>query len=154
MEIIREKDKVDFLDGLDNLDKMLPAIRAVDKPFFDKIISKFTEIAYRNNLNFVSRGRLNGKTASFAMLDLSHPVYAYGKPLIERVIFNDPATIVIWADGSKTVVKCQPGDEYSKETGLAMCIAKKHLGNKGNFNETFKKYIGDYDIRSPQIPLF
>ena len=60
---------------------------------------------------------------------------------IERVIFNDPATVVIWSDNSKTVVKCQPGDVYSKELGLAMCISKKYLGNKGNFNEEFKKWI-------------
>ena len=60
---------------------------------------------------------------------------------ITKVIFNDPATIVIWSDGSKTVVKCQPGDTYSKELGLAMCISKKFLGNKGNFNDVFKKYI-------------
>lgn len=62
-------------------------------------------------------------------------------PYIKEVIFNDPATVVIWSDGSKTVVKCQPGDTYSKETGLALCIAKKYLGNKGNFNEVFKKWI-------------
>lgn len=66
---------------------------------------------------------------------------------IFQVIFNAPATIVIWDDGTKTVVKCQPGDEYSRETGLAMCIAKKYLGNKGNFNEVFKKFIEDYDSR-------
>ena len=65
--------------------------------------------------------------------------------IIDRVIFNNPATIVIWSDGSKTVVKCQPGDEYNKETGLAMCIAKKYLGNKSNFNNVFKKYIEGYD---------
>lgn len=63
------------------------------------------------------------------------------KSPIKNVIFNDPATVVIWDDGSKTVVKCQPGDTYSKETGLALCIAKKYLGNKGNFNEVFKKWI-------------
>lgn len=62
---------------------------------------------------------------------------------IKRVIFNDPATIVIWEDGSKTVVKCQPNDEYSKETGLALCIAKKYLGNKSNFNNVFKKWISE-----------
>ena len=66
------------------------------------------------------------------------PKSTYG---IDRVIFNAPATVVIWADGTKTVVKCQPGDTYSKETGLALCIAKKYLGNKGNFNEVFKKWI-------------
>lgn len=74
----------------------------------------------------------------------------YGKPSvipvkkqleIKNVIFNDPATIVIWSDDTKTVVKCQEGDTYSKELGLAMCISKKFLGNKGNFNEEFKKWI-------------
>ena len=60
---------------------------------------------------------------------------------IKDVIFNDPATIVLWRDGTKTVVKCQEGDTYDKEKGLALCIAKKYLGNKGNFNEVFKKWI-------------
>lgn len=65
--------------------------------------------------------------------------------LLRTSFFNDPATVVIWDDGSKTVVKCQPGDTYSKETGLALCIAKKYLGNKGNFNEVFKKWIPEED---------
>jgi hypothetical protein len=62
-------------------------------------------------------------------------------PSIKEVIFNNPATVVIWADGTKTVVKCQEGDTYNEELGLAMCISKKFFGNKGNFNEVFKKWI-------------
>lgn len=62
---------------------------------------------------------------------------------IKDIIFNDPATIVLWEDGTKTVVKCQPGDIYDKEMGLALCIAKKALGNKSNFNNVFKKWIPD-----------
>jgi hypothetical protein len=50
-------------------------------------------------------------------------------------------TIVIWDDGTKTTVKCQEGDIFSKETGLALCIAKKSLGNMPNFNNVFKKWI-------------
>lgn len=64
-----------------------------------------------------------------------------GGEIIKDVIFNNPATIVLWKDGTKTVVKCQEGDTYDKEKGLALCIAKKYLGNKGNFNEVFKKWI-------------
>ena len=60
---------------------------------------------------------------------------------IDRVIFNDPATVVYWKDGTKTVVKCQPGDEFSKETGLAVAFMKKALGNKGNFNDIFRKLV-------------
>ena len=76
-----------------------------------------------------------------------------GKSPIKNVIFNDPATVVIWDDGSKTVVKCQPGDTYSKETGLALCIAKKFLGNKGNFNDVFKKWIPEEADEIPAIPI-
>lgn len=59
---------------------------------------------------------------------------------IEKVVFNYPATIVLWKDGTKTVVKCQDGDEYSREHGLAMCIAKKAFGNKGKYNDVFRKW--------------
>ena len=60
---------------------------------------------------------------------------------IDRVYFNDPATVVLWKDGTKTIVRCQEGDTYSAETGLALCFAKKALGNKGNFNDVFKKHV-------------
>ena len=60
---------------------------------------------------------------------------------IKEVIFNDPATIVLWKDGTKTVVKCGPGDTYDPEKGLALCMLKKQCGNKGNFNNLFRKYI-------------
>lgn len=60
---------------------------------------------------------------------------------IEKVVFNDPATIVFWKDGTKTVVKCQQGDIFDKEKGLAMAITKRALGDKGNYNEVLKKYL-------------
>ena len=63
-------------------------------------------------------------------------------PRIEKVIFNDPATIVFWSDKTKTVVHCGK-DEFDKEKGLAMAISKKALGNKGNYFETFKKFINE-----------
>lgn len=58
---------------------------------------------------------------------------------IKEVIFHDPATIVYWEDGTKTVVKCQ-GEEFDKEKGLLAAIAKKVYGNKGNFNNIIKKH--------------
>lgn len=62
---------------------------------------------------------------------------------IKKVIFNAPATIVFWEDGTKTVVKCGENDTYDKEKGLAMCIAKRALGDKGNYYNEFKKLIED-----------
>lgn len=62
-------------------------------------------------------------------------------PKIKDVIFNDPATIVFWADGTKTVVQCQDDDIFDPEKGLAMAITKKALGNKGNYCNELKKWL-------------
>ena len=59
---------------------------------------------------------------------------------IDRVIFNDPATIVFWKDGTKTVVKCE-NEEFDEEKGLAMAISKKALGNEGKYYNTFSKWL-------------
>ena len=65
----------------------------------------------------------------------------YGVPAIKKVIFNDPATIILWEDGTKTVVKAQDKDQFDKEKGLAMAIVKKALGNEGRYYEIFKKWL-------------
>ena len=62
-------------------------------------------------------------------------------PEIKNVIFNPPATVVFWADGSKTVVKCHEEDYFSEECGLAMAICKKVYGNDNAFHKIFKKYV-------------
>ena len=59
---------------------------------------------------------------------------------IKNVVFNPPATIVFWTDNSKTVVKAE-NEIFDPEKGLAMAIAKKALANKGNYYETFKKWM-------------
>lgn len=60
---------------------------------------------------------------------------------IEKVIFNNPATIVIWANGDKTVVKCD-GEKYDPEKGLAMAITKYLLGNnQGYYYDIFTKWL-------------
>ena len=64
--------------------------------------------------------------------------------LIETVIFNEPATIVFWKDGTKTVVKAT-NEEFDPEKGLAMAIAKKALGNKHDYYNVFKKWLKKYE---------
>ena len=71
--------------------------------------------------------------------------------LIKNVIFNDPATIILWNDGSKTVVKCGEGEAYDPEKGLAMAISKKVLGNKGNYYETFKKWLPEKESECKSV---
>lgn len=62
-------------------------------------------------------------------------------PEIKDVIFNGPATIVLWKDGTKTVVKAQEGEFIDYEKGMAMAIAKRILGNKGSYYNVFDKYL-------------
>lgn len=64
---------------------------------------------------------------------------------IRKVIFNDPATIVIWGDGTKTVVKAC-NEPFDPEKGLAMAIVKKAFGNQGNYFNVFKKWIPEKEI--------
>lgn len=60
---------------------------------------------------------------------------------IVDVIFNNPATIVFWTDNTKTVVKCGKDETFDPEKGLAMAIAKKFYGNKGSYNNEFKRWM-------------
>ena len=79
-----------------------------------------------------------------ATLDFLNSIYRMSSsriPEIKNVIFNDPATIVFWEDGTKTVVKCQDCDEFDPEKGLAMAIVKKAYGNKGSYCNKMKKWL-------------
>lgn len=75
---------------------------------------------------------------------------------IKKVIFNDPATIVFWADGAKTVVKCADFDIFDPEKGLAMAICKRVYGEC--FHSVFKEFLPEEDVESaypagPKIPI-
>ena len=50
---------------------------------------------------------------------------------IDRIIYNNPATIVYFKDGSKSVAKCN-AEEFDKEKGVAMAIIKR-LYTRGEF---------------------
>ena len=46
-------------------------------------------------------------------------------PRAERVIINEPATIVFFDDGTKVVTKCGEGDEYNPLFGVMACCLRK-----------------------------
>lgn len=91
-------------------------------------------------------------TIDYSKKDVRGPEAAYKlnpgcitiEHLIEKVIFNGPATIIVWKCGRKTVVKAQPGEPFDPEKGMAMAIAKYVMGNKGAFNNVFNKWCAPY----------
>lgn len=56
---------------------------------------------------------------------------------VSKIIFNPPATIVFWEDGTKTVVKCAEEDEFSEYYGFLVALGKKVYEN----NSQIKKLI-------------
>lgn len=60
--------------------------------------------------------------------------------IISRVIFNDPATIILWSDGTKTIAKTHGDDAFDPEKGFAVACAKKLLGNGDAFRTEFSKW--------------
>ena len=65
---------------------------------------------------------------------------------IDKVYFGKGTTVIKWKDGTSTKVKCQDGEEFDKEKGVAMCIIKHMFGDIGYYNEIFKSLNLDEDI--------
>lgn len=74
-------------------------------------------------------------------------------PMPINVIFHNPATIVYWDDGEKTVVKCQPGDTFSAETGLMAAMLKRYMGNDNTYNKVLNLWVrACAPAEVPQLP--
>lgn len=115
------------------------------------IEDKLNGTAKTPNINQIVAARADTKSTT-ALKELLNRIYgkhAYepitptGLPKIKEVLFNDPATIIFWADGTKTVVKCE-GENFDPEKGMAMAISKKVLGNKYGYYDEFEKWIGKH----------
>ena len=68
---------------------------------------------------------------------------------IKNVIFNPPATVVYWTDGSKTVVKCNAKDSFDPEKDLAMAIAKRCASNSPDFYKEMQKWVKKSGYKQP-----
>ena len=52
----------------------------------------------------------------------------------EKIIYNGPATIVFWLDGTKTVVKRSKKDKDNKYNAFCAALAKKIYGSNSKVN--------------------
>ena len=148
---------------IDSKKELMSKINIGDTVVLSKIDGKIFVVEYLDNRNFlvgirgirINKVDING--AQYGQFFWVNPediiisnnrykvekTYSLGTN-IKKVIFNSPATIVFWSDGSKTVVKAH-NDDYDPEKGLAMAIAKKALGNEGNYYNVFKKWLPNED---------
>ena len=118
-----------------------------------KSLNLTTTIDTHNYTDAISNGNLSRYNISYnSYSQLINVLYERGKKKkvlsnIKKVIFSNPATIVLWNDGTKTVVKCGENETFDEEKGLAMAIAKRALGNDGVYYEVFKKWLPNDEDR-------
>lgn len=62
-------------------------------------------------------------------------------PQPEKIVYNDPATIVYWQDGFKTVVKRSENEPENKYAAFCAALAKKVYGNNSRVNRIVKGII-------------
>lgn len=60
---------------------------------------------------------------------------------ITKVLYNNPATIVFWSDGTQTRNVCPKNTLYNPDSGLAFCVLKKFMG--GN---KMAKLFNDWEL--------
>lgn len=70
---------------------------------------------------------------------------------IKKVIYNNPATTVIWHDGSKTTIKCHDEDSYDPVIGLLLCVIKKATDGQGY--SALCKLLDDAYFRKNEIAM-
>ena len=118
-----------------------------EEVWYDDSYSKLPRSYRRDNIDaflYYIKGSNKSPSANKETAERSYYMYYDIRRFIKKVKFNPPATIVFWTDNTKTVVKCK-GEDYDPEKGLAMCICKKVLGDKGNYYEVFKKWLPKND---------
>lgn len=110
----------------------------------------YKDVYSANELSYISSSienlRKTLKEAFGELFNLEEDNMSRKSLEVKKVIYSGPCTIVIWADDSKTIVRCQDGDTYSKEVGLLMCLAKKVWGTNtsgSNFNDYISKAISE-----------
>lgn len=62
-----------------------------------------------------------------------------------RVIFNDPATIAFWPDGTKTIVKCSKDDTFLPEIGFLHAYFEKYSGMSKTAISKYLKGLAETD---------
>lgn len=62
-------------------------------------------------------------------------------PDVKKVIFSGPKTVVLWADGTKTIVSCGAGDTYDYYAGFCAAVVKKLFGSTTHAKKVLGKVV-------------
>ena len=105
---------------------------------------------WNTNNAFANLGRINLTISSEDLKNLcccddskivNHVYRPYNKYEPKQIIYNNPATIVFWKDGTKTVVKKAKGEKYNEYNAFCAALAKKIFGNNSKLTKVVKSGI-------------
>lgn len=160
MQIFENKNKKELLDSLEGLRRAIPLMDMDDRDFTAAVLYRMANIVREHGpshgvkLDTIAIHPDGMRLGNFEIYPTKNGI-AFGKvaecgeynleSAVSKVIYAPPATIIYWKDGTKTVVKCSDQDldegRLSPETGLVYAIAKKVLGNKGNYNDVLRRLV-------------
>lgn len=63
------------------------------------------------------------------------------RPIAEKIIFNDPVTVVFWTDKTKTIVRKSDNDPYDKYMAFCAALAKKVYENNTQIHKIIESGI-------------
>lgn len=104
--------------------------------FFDEI-DEFMQTIYKELEQEINNSFLENELAEdeidndlnlIRMIEELEEEEQYNYLAFEKIIFNDPATIVIWADGTRTIVKACKEDKFDKGVGLKTALLQRVFG--------------------------
>lgn len=70
---------------------------------------------------------------------------------IDRIIQNGDATIVIWKDTSKTVVKRAADEDYNLYAAVAQAVMKKFMGSTSHAHKVIRKKVVVQKPKEPKV---
>lgn len=73
------------------------------------------------------------QTEKLAKLAQNIPCY-----VPKKVIFSPPKTIVLWEDGTKTIVVCAEGYQFDPYVGFCAAVAKRNFGTNSQIKKVLK----------------
>ena len=136
--LLKDKNGNDCWIGIDNLYKYFPngvTIRPDER--YNIGIGIETPIHYTqlssNSLNYMIHDERAVRSAIGGEFKLTP----------RKVIFNGPATVVMWQDGTKTVVKKTEDDTDDREKAVMFAIIKKACGSRAKMNRYLKLFKED-----------
>lgn len=92
-------------------------------------LRRFAEFIYRASIR-----------PAAALLPALHVPREQENLVPKKIIYSGPATIVLWADGTKTVVKCAKHDMWDIHTGFLWALAEKVYGNRSQVEKVIDRH--------------